>query len=251
MKRTFKQLIYGLFYIILFGAIIFGIYSIYIKPAPSCFNGVQDQNEEGIDCGGVCSKFCLPSNLIDIETSGQAQIFHPASSSISVMAEVQNRNADFAAQDLPYKFSFYDNQGNILYERYGNSFVYASEIKYITEFNLNFPDAYKIVTVGFSVGEAKWVPKSLFGQPQLAKQSLNTASSSKGLTATGNFINNGTVPVKKVMIFAVFYGKLGPAGISGSEIDDIAPGQQYSFSVFHPVLNNIDTSKTQVYLYGN
>ncbi len=252
MKRTFKHLVYGLFYLVIFGAIFYGAYSVFFKTAPSCFNGVKDPGEQGIDCGGVCSNFCLPSGLSDIETSGQAQIFHPATSSISVMAEVQNKNADFAVQDLPYKFVFYDNQGNILYERYGNSFVYASEIKYIAEFNLNFSDAYKIITVGFKLGETKWVPKSLFGQPQLAKQSLNTASSSKGLTATGNFINNSTVPVRKVTIFAVFYGKLGqPAGISGSEIDDVAPGQQYPFSVFHPALTNIDTSKTQIYLYGN
>ncbi len=249
--RTFKQLAYGLFYIAVFGGIVFGFYSLYIKPAPSCFNNVQDQNEQRIDCGGVCAKFCLPANLSEIETSGQAQIFHPATSSISVMAEVQNKNADFAAQDMPYKFSFYDNKGNILYERYGNSFVYASEIKYIAEFNLNFPDAYKIVTVGFRVGETKWIPKSLFGQQQLAKQSLNTASSSKGLTATGNFINNSTVSIKKVTILVVFYSRLGPAGISGSEVDDVALGQQYSFSVFHPALNNIDTSRTQIYLYGN
>ena len=249
--RTFKQLVYGLFYIAIFSGLVFGFYSLFIKPAPSCFNGVQDQNEQGIDCGGVCAKFCLPSNLIDIETSGQAQIFHPATSSISVMAEIKNNNADFAAQDLPYKFVFYDGQGTPLYERDGDSFIYASEIKNIAEFNLNFPDAYKIVSVGFSIGETKWIPKSLFSQPQLVRQSLNTAISPKGLTAAGNFINGGTVLVKKVTIFAVFYSKFGPIGISGSEIDDVAPGQQYSFSVFHPTLNNIDISKTRIYLYGN
>ncbi len=250
--RTFKQIAYGLLYLVILAAILYAVYLIWLKPAPSCFNNVQDQNEQGIDCGGVCTKFCLPSGLSDIEISGQAQIFHPATSSISVMAEVQNKNADTAAEDLPYKFVFYDNQGNILHEIDGNSFIYASEIKYIAEFNRNFPDAFKIVTVSFSIGETKWVPKSLFSQPQLVKQSLNTTSSASGVTASGNFINSGTVPVRKVTILAVFYGKFGqPAGISGSEIDDAAPGQQYSFSVFHPALTNVDTPKTQVYFYGN
>lgn len=253
MKRTFKQFIYGLFYIAIFGGLVFGFYSLYIKPAPSCFNGVQDQNEQGIDCGGVCTKICLPSNLSQVETVGLTQIFHPTTSSISVIAQVQNKNADVAVQDLPYKFVFYDNQGNVLHEVDGDSFIYASEIKYIAAFNLSYPDAFQIVNVGFQVGATNWISKSLLAKPELVIQSFNTTSSAKGVTVSGNFINNSTVPVGKVTVLAIFYGKLGqPIGISGSEVDDAAPGQQYSFLVSHPSLANIiNPSGTQVYLYGN
>ena len=53
-KRNIKQIIIALiFFSILFG---FGflIYSISIKPDPSCEDGIKNQKEEGIDCGGPC-----------------------------------------------------------------------------------------------------------------------------------------------------------------------------------------------------
>ena len=30
----------------------------YFKPQPSCSDGKQNQNEQGVDCGGVCVQEC-------------------------------------------------------------------------------------------------------------------------------------------------------------------------------------------------
>lgn len=250
--RTIKQLIYGFFYAVIFAGIIFWIYSGWFKPAPSCFNNVRDTGEEGIDCGGVCAKFCVPLNVRPIEAGAQPRIFHPTPSSISLMAEIQNPNTDFAAKIFPYKFSLYDNQGNFIRAVEGESFVHASEIKYISEFNLQFPEAPRVATVDFSTGETKWIPKSIFEQPKLVLQNVATLNSKTQMTALGNIINNGNVSVDKVIVFAVFYSQVGqPAGISKSEIDNLAPGEQRAFSVIHPPLNNINLSGTKIYLYGD
>ena len=251
--RTFKQFIYGLFYLAIFGAIFYWFYSPSLKPSSSCSNGIQDVGEQGIDCGGTCSKACTAAQLSAI-TSGPAMVFHPTPSSVSVMVQVQNPSQIFAARKFYYKFTLLDNSGNQVPggEISGESFVYASEIKYVAEFNKPFADSSKIVAADFSIiGQPDWVSNSLFGKPNLSLQNSSTSVAANEVDIAGSIINNDTVSVSNVNIFAIIYSKLGrPAGISKTELNGIMPGQQQSFSITHPLLGNIDTSATKIYLYG-
>ena len=250
--RTFKQIVYGLFYLVILGAILYAAYLTWLKPAPSCFNGFKDAGEEGIDCGGICSRACMASGFSVIEVVGDPKIFHPTQTSISVIAQVQNKNAAFAAQAIPYKFGFYDAQENLLHEVSGESFLYASEIKYVAEFNLQFADISKIAYAKILIGEPNWVSDSLFSLPDLKIQNSNVSSSDAGVQIAGNFLNNGPISISRVTVMAIFYNNIGqPAGISKNEIEDVMPGQQRPFLIFHPPLGNLNLSGTKIYLYGN
>jgi len=251
--RTFKHIVYGIFYLFIFAAILYAAYLIWFRPAPSCFNGFKDTGEQGIDCGGICFRACAPSGLSAIEIAAEPKIFHPTASSISVMAQIQNKNAAFAAQILPYKFGFYDANDNLLYETpSGESFIYASEIKYVAEFNLQFANISKVAYAKISIGEPNWVSGSLFGLPALNIQSFNTSSSDAGVQVTGNLLNNGAISIPHVTVFAVFYSNVGqPAGISKNEVDDVMPGERRPFLIFHPPLGNLNLSKTDIRLYGD
>src|SRR3989338_2324993 len=96
--RTFKQIVYGLFYLVILGAILYAAYLTWLKPAPSCFNGFKDAGEEGIDCGGIFARACMSSGLSEMEVVVIPKIFPPTQTSISVIAQFQNKNAAFAAQ---------------------------------------------------------------------------------------------------------------------------------------------------------
>ena len=52
-----KQIVISLIYVTIFLVIVSWIYYI-IRPVPNCFDGKQNQNEEGVDCAGVCAKKC-------------------------------------------------------------------------------------------------------------------------------------------------------------------------------------------------
>ena len=54
LKKQLK--IFSGFAVLVLLIVLGGIY--YFEPSPSCFDKIQNQNEEGIDCGGVC-KQCL------------------------------------------------------------------------------------------------------------------------------------------------------------------------------------------------
>ncbi len=250
--RRFKQFVYGFFYLAILSGITFVVYSTWFKTAPSCFNGIKDAGERGVDCGGVCQKICLPFGLSNIEISGNPFLFRPTLSSVSAMAQVKNTNSDFAAKGFPYKFVFYDNDNKVVKEINGESFIYASEIKYVGEFNLVFDGVEKVATVDFSAGKPEWVPKSSFEKPDLSKQYKTYVSDDGKVKVDGSFVNSGSAYVPRLTVFAVFYSKLGQiAGVSKSEIENVAPGQQKNFSVSHPPLPNLNLSATQIYLYGD
>ena len=253
MNRTIKQSIYGFFYLVILGAIFYGVYSAWFRPAPSCFNGIRDTGEQGVDCGGICFNACVPSNISALEISEQPKIFRPMPSSVSVIVQIKNSNPNFAAENFPYRFFLRDNQDNVLKEIEGESFIYALETnRHIAEFNIQFPEASRVAYADFSIGQPKWVPASSFSRPELSLQNFNTSNLDNGAQVAGNFVNNGTVTVARAIVFAVFYNKFGQqAGISKSEVDDVLPGQQRPFLIFHPPIASLNLSGTKVYLYGN
>ncbi len=59
MSRVFKRIII-LGIVFSFHAILFGgVYFIFFRVAPTCVDGKQNQNEQGVDCGGVCVNACF------------------------------------------------------------------------------------------------------------------------------------------------------------------------------------------------
>jgi len=252
MSRILKQLLYGVFYLIILTGLVFGAYSLFLKPAASCFDNTRNQGEQGIDCEGPCAKACIRADLKPIEISVQPQIFYPTASGISVLAKIQNPNSDYAAERFAYSFNFYDDQGNLIKEIPGESFAYASEIKYLVEFNLSFSGFKQARRAELIIENPAWVSSGSFKLPQTALQSVQTLKSDAGmLQVNGRFINNDSVVLPNVTVIALFYNQSGrPAGISKNEIDDVPPGDSRTFSIIHPAISNIDVSRTAVFLYA-
>src|SRR5581483_4177806 len=97
------------------------VYKIFLDKKPSCFDGKQNQNEAGIDCGGVCQKICQADSLIPIVL--YARIFQIAPGSFSAVANIENPNATLLAQNVPYSFKIYDSHDALIAENYGATFV--------------------------------------------------------------------------------------------------------------------------------
>ena len=80
----------------------------FFHKAPSCIDGIQNQNEEGIDCGGSCTYLCTAS---EAEPSVRfARTFSPLPGRTDVIAYVDNPNTNAAAKQAPYKIELYDDQ---------------------------------------------------------------------------------------------------------------------------------------------
>lgn len=94
---------------LVFGAIIVAILSIIFVTvfykAPSCFDGIQNQGEAGIDCGGPCPYLC--NALEQPPTVLFTTVLTDTAGRTDVVASIENKNIDAAAKAVPYNLMLY------------------------------------------------------------------------------------------------------------------------------------------------
>lgn len=251
MSRIGKQFAYGAFYIVVLALIAAGFYFAFLKPAPSCFDSIQNQKEEGIDCGGPCSRACIPASIKNIEIVDRILSFEPAPSSISFLARVSNPNLDYATRNFSYQLSLRNASGAVVKSIPGSSFIYAGEVKYIFMPNISVSRS-SFDKVDLEINGASWLAANEFvGPPQLAVSRVQTNVSNSKVVAEGQATNNDIVSFPRVTILAIFKGKLGQtAGVSQTELDNLSPNESRQFSVSYPAVTDFDISATQVYAYA-
>jgi hypothetical protein len=120
--RSKKQLTY---LSIVLGVILIFVYRSFIAPvlsvAPTCFDGKQNGNEQGLDCGGPCQKVCpFQSNALLLRW---ARVFKVTPSIYNAMAYVDNQNPGSAIRKIAYEFRVYDDRGIFITSRTGESFI--------------------------------------------------------------------------------------------------------------------------------
>jgi len=225
---------------------------LFLKPAPSCFDGIQNQGEQGIDCGGPCALACVPRGIQPITLADPVIKLTPNVGHMTLIAHVLNPNTTFASKNFQYSFTLYDDQDNVEATYSGTSFIYAGEAKYILAPNLPVPQA-SFSRIDFKVQNTQWVPSESFaGHLALTLSGVNPHNASgTGITVDGQISNNDTVTFPSVTIVAVFKGNLGqPAGASQTELENLAPNTSQPFSIIHPNILNVNLPATQVYFYA-
>ncbi len=101
--------------LLLIGIVIVAIIAIVsfatFKKAPSCSDGIQNQGEAGIDCGGPCTYLCVTQEQSPTVLFTKALSY--GGGRIDVIASVENKNATAAAKNVPYRIVLYGT-GQIL-----------------------------------------------------------------------------------------------------------------------------------------
>lgn len=114
MRR--RLLIVGLIFLVL-AAIVGGVYVAFSHQPPTCTDNTQNQDEEGIDCGGVCTYLCNESRT---EPSVKfARAITPTPGRTDVIAYVDNPNHDAAAKSLGYTIQLYSPDNSVVASKEG------------------------------------------------------------------------------------------------------------------------------------
>jgi hypothetical protein len=97
--------------IVLIAALAAFIYFNFLKKPETCFDGKQNQNETGVDCGGSCLKICEAEASPLIKLWTRPFIVSPGIA--SVVAYIENPNETAGIKSIPYEIRIYDDR-NIL-----------------------------------------------------------------------------------------------------------------------------------------
>lgn len=110
-----------LFILLIIGTVVVAFLAIVLTATlyktPSCTDGVQNQNETGIDCGGSCAYLCV------VEQQPPTVLFTKALNSgigrTSIIASVENKNATAAAKGVSYRVTLYGAKQLFIQEIFG------------------------------------------------------------------------------------------------------------------------------------
>jgi hypothetical protein len=162
--RLKKQLVIILVLLLIFSGIGFLIYFNNIRHIPSCSDGIKNQGEEDIDCGGPC----LPCEFVyikDIEVLW-TENFCSGDGFCDVAAKIKNPNQNYGSVKVPYYFKLYDSNDNLAAEYSGDTYIFPNQTKHIIQPRIKASG--NISRTEFSLGEINWQEAADLPSLQLA-----------------------------------------------------------------------------------
>ncbi len=133
--RFRKQIIIILIIVLILAVIATLVYFAYFRVLPTCFDGKQNQSEEGVDCGGSC----ISCERLTIRDLGALWVkYLPLEKNrYYLVAMVVNPNPNFGLGQFSYSFVFYDSAGHQTGEQKGKDFILPNQNKYLIAGNVD------------------------------------------------------------------------------------------------------------------
>ncbi len=258
--RLIKQLLYGIFWIVFFGAWIATFYFIWVKPAPTCFDAIKNQNEENVDCGGVCSRIC-PNHIRPLVVVGEVKLFTGPLTPTGLVARIQNPNEGYALTRLPYTFRVH-GEGNCpdtadcagpYFDITQESFIHTSEVKYLTFLGtVKYPENFgrpMRAEVILPSEDLEWAVQGKFTRPAVSVAQLTYAQTDQEVRLSGVLANEDRIAFNQLKVFALFmdgYDQI--VGLGQSYVDRIEANGRTGFDIVHPTVPSAVLSSTQVFV---
>lgn len=110
--QTKRKVIYAVASIVVVTALSVFFLRGILFPAPSCGDLKQNGYESGIDCGGMCDKKCT-QDVVPL-MSLWARAILVATSTYDLVGLVSNSNIDNASRELGYRFTVFNNNGEVM-----------------------------------------------------------------------------------------------------------------------------------------
>lgn len=202
------------------------------KLAPSCFDNIQNQNEEKVDCGGACSKQCAVSaeKKLFFQESGFTE--GSTSDQFDLFAYVVNPNNLLGSGEFQYEFTIVDSRGNATAKKSGRGFILPGEKKYIAETDVK-SSAYP-ANVNFEIKGTLWAEFGKYQErPQLKvvnKKYTEINSPALFSEASGLLKNESPFEFKSIRIQVILKDESGKIiALNSTRINTVKSGENREF----------------------
>ncbi|NTV44922.1 MAG: hypothetical protein HGA67_04545 [Candidatus Yonathbacteria bacterium] len=218
-KRRVKYIVGGL--CIIAGLVSIPIVSILTKK-PTCFDKAQNQDEEGVDCGGSCVAICQ-AGAKDLVVDW-ARPFRVEEGTYDMGALIENTNEKAGTKEAVYHFKMYDADNLLIAERFGKTFVLPGGRWVIFEGNIKTGErAPRHAFIEFSP-DISWIRTDLLNlkAPDIGtiNQVFSEVDGKPRLSTT--LVNKSPSPVEHIEVIAVLSDAEGTAiGVSRTIVEKL------------------------------
>jgi len=255
--RFLKQFLYAGIIFIIIGLILLAIYWGVIFPGATCSDGIQNQTEEGIDCGAICEISCEEKYLKELSYSN-INIYRFGDFA-SVYFDLDNPNQNFGLKNFTYKMDFYGFADKLLKSVEGESFIYPAQnkdaesgSKKIVEAGQRVIGDIKSVKVTFS--NIDWRPSSEFRSMKLENQNMKTSKDGDFFVVSGTIKSLVSFEIPQVVINAFLKDASGKVlGVSKNELSKLLPFEEREYRVSVAIEKDlepsVDYSASEAFIY--
>ncbi len=126
-----KQIVIASIYLVLWAVLGSGIY-LLARPDETCFDGVRNQNEQGIDCGGICARACaMPPPREKLQVT-EKHLLAVGEGTFDAVALLENKNPYDGIREFVYTWRL-RRGGEIIGEHRGQTFVLPRSKRYLID----------------------------------------------------------------------------------------------------------------------
>lgn len=227
-----RQLLYGGGVFFFFAALIVPIVFVSVYEPPSCFDGIQNQNETAIDRGGPCA-------LLDERTLQQhavlwSRAFPVREGFYNAVAYIENPNQNAGVFDAAYQFRVYDERNILIAERFGRVPIFPGSVFPIFESRIDTGNRIPVRTFFSFVNDLSW---ERMEDPTLGLTVMNERV--RGLDLSPRIdaaLRNSNVTAREdVVVVATVFDPLGNAiASSRTYIPRIGPNEELPIAFTWP-----------------
>ncbi len=207
------------------------IYVNFLKVEPTCFDGKQNQDERGIDCGGICALVC-PMDTRSIVPLW-SRVFEITPGVYSAVTYLENQNTTSGVEAVSYELRTYDANNILTSEPItGTMFIGPNDRTAIFESPIitgNRIPKEAFFTLTSIPQWKKTDPK--FQVPQLGSRAIVLTDETTSPKLSAEIVNNTLHDYRSIPVVAVLYNSQGNA-IHASQTFVESINQQSSVPVF-------------------
>ena len=206
-----RQIFYVSILILLLGVSAFLIiYPKFNKP-PTCFDGKQNGQESGVDCGGMCARACI--GQVDDVSLVWARAFRVVPGRYNAVAYLVNHNEKTAARKVNYRFRFADKNNVYIGKREGSIFIPPGRAFAIFEPGIDIGNSIPVY-VNFEFTQAPlWlqVPEEKINQLKVLVSDIKLTDETTTPRLSAVIKNNSLFTIPDVGVIAILYDESGNA----------------------------------------
>lgn len=242
MNRIGKQFIYGVLYLIVFGGLIYIGYFLLVKPAPTCTDRKQNQDETGVDCGGSCAACIGMPEPISVRLSTIFFAKDPVA-----LVRLTNPNTQVGAENIGYSIEVLGVGDSVLDVFEGETFVYPGDQEKNLVFLLTGLEDARTLKV--ALGEPIWKRIEEFKKPDFSFVRSQKRITQDRIIIEGEIKNNETLLFDNIEIGALFFSQSGIlVGASETAVQTVKAFERRAFTIEFPFGNlSVDPEATRLY----
>ena len=229
---TQRRLIYTLSIIGFLAAVLaYPLFSFFYEK-PTCFDGVKNQDETGIDCGGSCELLCAFEAVAPVILWSKSLEVEPGL--YDAVAYIENPNVGAGARSVPYSFKLYDDRGILVAERSGSTFINPKERLTVFEGRIETGKRTPARTFFEFVADPAWVDTNRTPPALLIQNQIFTDDEEKP-KLRALIVNNLLDAVEDISVTALIFDRDDNiVAASKTEVDRLTPESSKTISFIWP-----------------